>query len=752
MPVSVSTNDMSLPPTDSVDPTVMPDAAAPADTEAPEPPENETAQVTKILKTIRSDIAFFADDFKQMRRDMFMAYHGFDEMEWSDKLYKTNIAGRHVKQKTNSLYAKNPKATAARNERLDFTVWDENPKSLMLAFQITQQAQMAMAQAAQMTAASPPDPITGMQVPVQPQLPQGFEDAQKIIADFQQGTAYRQMVDKVGKTLEILFAKALREQKPLNFKMAAKALVRRACTCGVSYIELGFIREVGPAPDITAQLADARARLGHMQRLMEEAVEGEIDPDDAEMFELQKAVETLQSQPEIVLREGLIFDFPQSTKVIPDQLTTQLIGFVGAQHLTIQYLFTCEQVEEMFPESTIRAGGYKGYGSNGQSLDGPQQPELPLWNEDSDDTGETNRTDINGKGLVSVFKYYDKLSGMVYYVADGHKCFLRPPAPPDVFVDDFWPVYALTFNAAENEKKLFPKSDVALLHDAAMEHNRSRQGLREHREAARPRFAVSKGLVDEEARDALKKAKAFDVIEVNKDGQTKLADVMEVIPTPGVDPNLYETNQFDEDRQLSVGSSDANYGGITKATATESTIAANATQQSDESSKDDLDDFLSVVARASSQIFFGEMSEEQVKVIVGPGAVWPTQTLAQIANEMYLEVEAGSSGRPNQAVEIENFTKIAPILMQIPGLDTVELAKEGVRRLGDKLDVNKFILANAPSIVAQNSQKQPATGNAQTDPAQQGLQGGNNAPQPPGQPGEGTGPAFGSNQVDRPAL
>ncbi len=748
MPVSIPVNGSDMTDGDMAEPM---DMAAP-ETEAPDPPENQRAQVQKILKTIRSDIQFFEDDFKQMRHDMFMAFHGYDSEEWSDKLYKTNIAGRHVKQKTNSLYAKNPKATAARNERLDFQIWDENPKSLELAMQITQQAQQALAVAQQQTAAVPPDPITGMQVPVQPQLPQGFQEAQALIADFQQGTQYRQLVDKVGKTLEILFAKALREQKPLNFKMAAKALVRRAATCGVGYVELGFVREVGPAPDITAQLADARARLDHLQRLTDEALEGEIEPDDAEMYELQKAIETLQATPEIVLREGLIFDFPQSTKVIPDQLTTQLIGFVGAQHLTIQYLFTCEQVEEMFPDSDIRKGGYKGYGKNGTSLEGPEQPSLPLWNEDADETGPDDRTDSKGNGLVSVFKHYDKLSGLVYYVADGHKDFLREPAPPDVFVDDFWPVYALTFNASENEKKLFPKSDVALLHDAAMEHNRSRQGLREHREAARPRFATSKGLLDEEARDQLKKAKAFDVVEVNKDAQTKLEDVIEVIPTPGVDPNLYETGQFDEDRQLSVGASDANYGGITKATATESTIAANATMQSDESSKDDLDDFLSVVARASSQIFFAEMSEEQVKKIVGPGAVWPAQSLAQIADEMYLEVEAGSSGRPNQAVAVENYAKIAPILMQIPGVDAIELAKEGVRRMDDKLDVNKLVLSNAPSIVSQNAMKQPAPSQPMNAPDQQGTQGGMNAPLPPGQPGEGTGPAFGSNQGPRPTL
>jgi hypothetical protein len=91
-------------------------------------------------------------------------------------------------------------------------------------------------------------------------------------------------------------------------------------------------------------------------------------------------------------------------------------------------------------------------------------------------------------------------------VADGHKEFLRPAAP-DVFVEKFWPVFALTFNAVESEDQLFPKSDVELLADQQMEHNRSRQGMREHRQAARPRWATSKGCSTTRARDAFKAAK-----------------------------------------------------------------------------------------------------------------------------------------------------------------------------------------------------------------------------------------------------
>jgi hypothetical protein len=725
---------------------VITDLEKPTEDDTEKHPARVDALVNAKIKLIREDKDFHKKAFERMREDMFMAHNGYDKVEWSDSLYSANVAGRHVKTKTAALYAKNPKATAKRCERLDFAVWDESPESLMLAFQTIQQAQMAQQQAAM----TPEMTAMGQMVPGQVQLPPGFDFAQQVIADYQQGSQYRKQMDKYGKTLEILFAKALREQQPVDFKTSAKALVRRACTCGVGYVEINFQRETGPRAGLGEQLSDARARLDHLRVLIERAGEGDITEEMAEAAELETSINVLTSEPEIVLREGLVFDFPASTRVIPDKLTKQLVGFLGARHLTIEYLFTVEQITELFPDVDLKTYGYKGYNADGSLSSGPAQRSFDFAGEGDMDDYETDQNE--GKGLVCVWKHYDKMTGAVYYVADGYPHFLREPAAPDVFVEGFWPVYALTFNATESETQLFPLSDVRLLRHQQMEHNRSRQGMREHREAGRPRFGTSKGLLDEEGRESLMKAKAFDVIEMNKDPGTRIADVLEAIPVPGVDPNLYMTEPFEQDRMLSVGASEAAYGGMSKATATESAISASSTKSSDDASIDDLDAFLTMIARDSGIILQREMSEEQVKKTVGPGAVWPTLSLQDIASEIYLEVEAGSSGKPNQAVAVDNFMKLAPILTTIPGVNQTALAKEGVKRLDDRLDVNEFIIANAPSIVAQNqmagaAQATPAAGDPAGDPNQQGAEGAQNAPGPAQPESPGTSASFGSNQV-----
>jgi hypothetical protein len=119
------------------------------------------------------------------------------------------------------------------------------------------------------------------------------------------------------------------------------------------------------------------------------------------------------------------------------------------------------------------------------------------------------------------------------------------------------------------------------------------------------------------------------------------------------------------------------------------------------------------------------MSVDEVKSIVGQGAVWPEMTREDIMNEVFLEIEAGSTGKPNRAADLANIERIMPFLLQIPGIDPLWLAKELLKRLDDKLDVTQAIVDSIPSIVSMNQSQGEGTG----DPALQGSPSGgvNNA-------------------------
>jgi hypothetical protein len=93
--------------------------------------------------------------------------------------------------------------------------------------------------------------------------------------------------------------------------------------------------------------------------------------------------------------------------------------------------------------------GFKGYNADGNCpTAGPKRTRF--------DGRQRRRRRVQGEGLVCVWKHYDKPSGLVYYVADGYDGFCASPAAPDVFVEDFWPVYALTFNDVEKRGRAVP--------------------------------------------------------------------------------------------------------------------------------------------------------------------------------------------------------------------------------------------------------------------------------------------------------
>lgn len=701
--------------------------------EAPKPSEERMALVKRVIKDIKDDKLFHDKAFQRMKRDMQVATWGAEKAWLEGKNYTANICGRHAKQRTSALYAKNPKVKASRPETLDFAIWDETPESLQMAVQ-----------AQQLAAATPPVTDELGQPVVDPAVAQAAMQAQELLQDVQTGMARRQQLDKIAKTLEILYSRAMREQKPVSFKTAAKAAVRRTVVACVSYCELNFQRETGPRPATVEKLADHQARIAHLEQLAKNIAEDDAGKTGAELAELNAAAASLMSEPEIVLREGLIFDFPAATKVIPDRKCKSLVGFIGAGRVTIEYDYTVGQIKEMFKVDVTK--GEKSGASDGTKT-----------NSDALRVVDAKEADVPPSGkdgeVKQVWKCYDKTAGLVYYVVEGYCDFLREPAKPDVFVEDFWPIYPLVFNDVENEDELFPPSDISLMLDVAREHNRSRQGLREHRNAARPRYVARQGSMDQEDKNRLANAEPFTVTDVKIQPNSSIEKELQVVPVPGVDPNLYDTSPFFADAQLVVGASEPRFGGVSKATATEAAIAEGSTTETDASNVEDLDDWLTAIARAGGQILLKEMSPETVQREVGVGAVWPDATLAEIAGEIFLEIEAGSTGKPNQAMEIDNWSKMLPFLIQMPDITPGFLARETLRRLDDRMDFTKAIVEGALSIAAQNmASKAPPSGGVAEDPGNepgaQGDKGGANAPKvPEGQGGPGGGePAYGSNQ------
>lgn len=647
----------------------------------------EEQSVKKWQQKILASKKYFEKDFKRMREDMMVARQGGSK-EWVDGgNYTVPIINQYLNQAVASLYAKNPTATAEKRKTLDYKMWDEKPDTAMAALQ------NAMA---------------------------GDPNAAAMVQDIEQGRQKYEMLKKIGRTLEILFDYYANEQKP-RLKPLMKAFVRRAKTCGVSYVMLGFQREYAElSPDETSSLEDSRNKLGELQRRMQDYIDGEMyDSCKSEEFELQNIIADLENKQNIIVREGPKFMFPRATEIIVDPRCTQLMGFIGAGWVAREFHKSPDEVKKIYNVDLGKS--FTAYKQDGKG-------EIAEYHRraDSDDAGSKHSKEA---GMVCIWEVYNKELQQTFTIADGYPGHLVKPKEPDYWMEGFWPIFAQTFNDVESETDLYPLSDVHMLKHVQAEYNRSREYRRLHREANKPKYAAVKGRLSDNDKEKLSNAPAHAVIEFESLGQgEKIADLVQRFESVPIDPALYETNSEMEDTLRIVGVQEANIGGVSGATATESSIAEGSRMSTLSSNVDDLDEFLTDVFGALGQLLIMELSVETVEEIVGVGAVWPEMDRETVAKQIFLKVRAGSSGRPNKAAELANMERGMPYLLQLPGVNPFPLGRRYANLL--EIDLDDIIVEGMPSIQAINAQMgKPAVAGAagtEDDPAAQGGEGATN--------------------------
>lgn len=629
--------------------------------------------------------------FKRMRANMDLAARGADK-EWLESgKYVVPVLVRYINQAVSQLYAKNPKATVQRKRRLMYQLWDGRTDSL---------------QAAMETAAM------------------GDPNAMAIVQEVQMVVQNDQMLDRMAKTLETLWEYYVNEQA-YDYKQQIKAAVRRAKVCGVAYAKLGFQRIMEPRPEVMARIEDTTSKIARLESLLKDAADGTMEQESAEMAELQALLADLQAAPEMIVREGPVFDFPRADEVLIDPECRHLKSLAGACWIAFPYDLDPETVEEIY-KVDVR-GSYRKY--------------------EETKPGETTARADKDRCKARVYEVWDKKNQQVFTICDGHPDFLKPPAEPDVRLERFWPIFPLVFNEIEHENDIFPPSDIENAKHIQLEYNRSREALREHREAARP-WWVTGGQIEEEEAKAISGHASHAVVRLKAlAAGGKVSDLIQAGPAAPIDPNLYEVEMHFNDLLRTVGVQEANLGAVAGGTATESSIAEQSRSASLADNVDDLDAWLTEIAKSTGHLMLMEVSKERVVEIVGPGAVWPDmpQTREEVSKDLLLEIKAGSSGRPNRAAELANMERAAPVVVQIPGLNPAPLGRRYLELLD--IDPEEAAAEGMPSITAMNALMakmatnagaQP-TGDPASDPNQQGGQGAQNAPrgqqnEPGGQP------------------
>lgn len=674
--------------------------------------QSRKALVAKIIEDVKRWEAKHKEAFDKMKRDTkFVANTKGEQWEGDQDKYVANITLRSIEQKVSTLYARNPRVRAQRKAMLDNIVWDGRAETLQTAIAtvtMLQQGMQAMG-AANMG-------VPGAIMPPQP-APQPMMDPGTAMAILQEASATRQrrdMLDKIGKTAEVLFHHYIDHARP-GFKSQMKQAIRRSATCGVAWVELGFERIYdGHKPETETKMKDARDQLRSLGAELHDLEKGDIQIDDPRGAAIALQLRAWANEPDMLAREGLVFDFPRSWDVIPDCDCRQLVGLIGARKLARRYMHHPLQLKAMFGVDL------------GESFTAYQPP-----------PGEKRWVSGNGvdgdKGMAVWYRVWDSEAGLVYTVCDGYPDFLCEPAPPDIRTEQFFPLYPIVLHEVENgEDVLFPPSEVDLIRHQQKEINRSREALRQHRIAASPYWLTQANILSDEDKQRLQARAPHEVIELKAlSSQRKALDVFQAGPVSPIDPNLYSDQSIMQDVLRVTGAQEANLGPTSGNTATEAGIAESSRAQSITSNTDDLNETLSLLARDACAVMLREVSAETARQIAGPGALWPQDEGEEDFSALvYLDIVAGSMGRPNRIQDVANFERIMPYMLQLPGVNPDWLARRAVEFMDDAVDIDDALLAGIPSIIAINAAMKPGAGAGMPSPADPNGGGG----QPTGDP------------------
>jgi hypothetical protein len=634
------------------------------------------ANVRRWVKRIKDAKEKWDTDFSRMRENMnFVAglqWNG--QKKITDSRYSANFTMSAINQRVAALYARDPKVAARRRPRLNYQLWDGHIETMQNAVQGAMSAQML-----------------GGAVP--PQMMALFND-------YQQGRMHEQLVDKVGKTLEYIFQYQQDSQEP-RYKLQMKQLVRRVSVCGVGYIKVQFVRDYELVETQSETRLSILDRVQSAKRLLSRIEEGKISMESADIQTLKELVASLSVPPldaeTTRLKERLLFEFPQSTSIIVDEDTRMLRGYIGGKWIAEEFNYTVEFVNAMY-ELDIQPGtDLKEFGADGKPVESVQQ--------------SAQTTDFS-KNKMKLWQVYDLETKSTFIVCDGYKDYIVKPEPVAPATKGFWQIFPVTFNDVEVvegcDATVYPPSDVDLIKHPQKEWNRTRNALRRHRAANRPIYVYPEGALTQEDLDKIQNADEQEFFGLQ--GLMPGTDPSKIlIPLNKVDikPELYDTSALREDVLLGTRQQEANMGPAQpNVTATVGTIAQQSKDLVSASDVDGLDDSMTDVAKCGGEMLLQEMSSEVAKAIAGPGGAWPEspQEKQNFLNELELEIVAASSGRPNKAIDVANWERIAPLIMQAVSMPpnaqpTIQaMIRETLKRVDDKLEPADFFPLPVPQL------------------------------------------------------
>ena len=520
-----------------------------------------------------------------------------------------------------------------------------------------------------------------------------------------------------GKTAEIILNRVFDDA---NLKRRAKACLRSAKTTGIGWAKVYYQTEIEPNPIIRNKIIDSNDKLAQLEYLKLQSKDpNEVVAKERAILELKQFKSQLEKEENIVVSEGLVIDVVDPANMVLDLSSIQNFDDY------LQTPFLAERIVMTVAEAKKR------------------WVKLPMGTKEfklkSSDVVNHNKAQMDEHAtMVHIWEIHDRENQLIHYMADGGVDFLQPPLEPKFVSEQWYPYIPLALNLVDGQ--FMPMSDVFLLRELQDEHNSARTRFAHHRDISIPHWVSRRGDVSDVDARALENAMPGENVRIDGGAGQPIRNSIDVFSPPPIDPSVYTTDHTERDFERVIGGGEVTQPKNNKSrTLGEAQMLGQESQAQSAADTDEIEDWFEKIAKHTLELLLQALTIEQVSSIAGQpaepevdpqtgqpngelkdGSVWPQMDKEQIFNLLTINIQAGSSGKPNKDKETQVWVqfllpKLSEAIQAISQLreagqdDLAEamimVAQETLRRLDERFDVHEF-LPKAKDKTQPDPQKQ----------------------------------------------
>ncbi|RLK56243.1 hypothetical protein BCL79_0626 [Stenotrophomonas rhizophila] len=537
--------------------------------------------------------------------------------------------------------------------------------------------------------------------------------------------------------------------KDANLKRRGRPWVRSSLTIGPGVLKASWQERTEISPETQTAINDLQQNISRARALQTELEDGSAgviagawdtvkgvfgNDQEAKIADLERQLETIQSGAERVVARGYVIDNVdgENFQVAP--------GFTIANHLDAPWNGELSFIS--YEDALAQFGPYLAqYDEKGRAEEilgkaTRYYPRKPCMGKDesvsamsegvtaADADAYTTNSTTGATSFLRVVELWDSVSNTVLTGITGVPYWVKPGFNPPA-TTRFYPYFVLCTSEVDGQRH--PQSLVTRSTKLMDEYNRIGSAEAEHRRRIIPKMGFNAGAMEAEEVQKLVKAKSGEYVAIKTtQPNVDLRNLLMPISYPQMDPAVYSRVGITTELERIWGIQEALSGSVNTAkTATEADIQQQGFQARSSSRRDSLESVLSDLAQYTCEISRVYLTDEDVRFIAGPSAFWPPYMGPDDLTEFVrIEIRAGSSGKPNTALERQSWANLLPLLQQgitqigqLRGAspesmaDAIEqLMRLTAERSGERIDIDQLIPQNDGSQPVQPPQPQPAAG------------------------------------------